>query len=386
MSGARVLLSVRNGRVRWSAVGSLIVFLIVGHRSVIAQESLPDFAKDHPLWNQYFAQVASSYDLRPENDLETHFEVTPQPVYSYFTQGPGLYNHGTLFLWTHVGRPKAIASFWCEPVGGTRVSVNHEMHSLSSEPLRAARNGRDFWTPRERGLTFDEVPTKIRPSATRDGRLIQMQLIARQFSGSVIRAGRNPEKDELQTQEPLFRYDEREDATESLDGAVFGLFEVGDPEIILVIEARSSESGLRWYFAAARFCTRPPVLELDGEELWAVGRIFLEGGHANTPNDVYYAAHQVDTIDLAQLSDLIGEREPVATNSSPKGHAERTSAGQRSHQQQRLTWEYRELEIHGGHFDKDEANKLGKEGWELVSSFAPRNRDGVNVLVFKRRE
>ena len=66
--------------------------------------------------------------------------------------------------------------------------------------------------------------------------------------------------------------------------------------------------------------------------------------------------------------------------------SQRPSAAQNFNQQRLPTWQYRELEVHGGHFDRTAANEMGHEGWELVSTFTPLNRDGVNVLVFTRRK
>ena len=65
--------------------------------------------------------------------------------------------------------------------------------------------------------------------------------------------------------------------------------------------------------------------------------------------------------------------------------ASQTPSSAQNFNQQRPMWEYRELEVHGGHFSRSAANQLGQEGWELVSTFTPTNRDAVNVLVFKRR-
>jgi hypothetical protein len=66
--------------------------------------------------------------------------------------------------------------------------------------------------------------------------------------------------------------------------------------------------------------------------------------------------------------------------------AQTPTSAQNVNQQQRITWEYQELEMHGGHFDKATANKLGAEGWELVATFTPSNRDAVSVMIFKRQK
>jgi hypothetical protein len=210
----------------------------------------------------------------------------------------------------------------------------------------------------------------MRPSENREGRLVQMEYLASFFfSGSVSSGG---SERILQTGKPLFRYPEQEEA-EALDGAIFGMYWGGDPEIILVIEARNTDFGPRWYFAGARMCTWAPVLEFDGKELWSKDRIWLNDSHVNTPNNAYYAVHNVDTVDRAQLRDLA---QPESDTNSASG-ARYTPNAQ---------WEYQELEIHNGHFDKDAADRLGNEGWEMVSCFTPTNRERVTVLIFKRRK
>ena len=300
MRGTKVLRGHELCRMAMSVAFSLVLLLTVAIQWTAAQEAFPDYAKDHPVWNDYFSEVASAYSVCSENDLENPFEVTKRPIYSYFTQGQSNYNHGTLFLWTRHGRPEAIASFWCYPIQA-RVSVNHEWASLSSEPLRATRNGQTIWTPREKGLAFKEVPTGMRPSASREGRLAQMQLIARQFRGFVIRPQKLPANDELQTEQPVFRYEQQDESKETIDGAVFGLFESGDPEMILVVEARNSDPDARWYFAAARFCNKPMFLDYIDQEAWTANPVESAGAEFNTPNDVYYAVHQADIVDLEQL-------------------------------------------------------------------------------------
>ncbi len=275
-----------------------LLFLIAfAHQYGSAQEPFADYAKDQPIWDRYFAQVAASYDIRLEKDANHPLEVTQKPVFSYFTQGDGDFNHGTIFLWTRNGRPEAIASFWCRPIDN-HMSTIHEMHTLSQEPLRATRNGQLRWMPGTNGLTFKELPTRMHPSETREGRLVQMQYLARQFSGFVIRG---QGKDELQTEPPLYRYDERDTAADALDGAVFGLFEKGDPEMFLVLEARESDAGRRWHFAATRLTPWPIILEFNGENVWAADRVPRLAANFNTPVDAYYSASGVDQVDVEKL-------------------------------------------------------------------------------------
>lgn len=275
------------------------VFILIAftHQFVSGQEPFADYAKDQPTWDWYFAQVAASYDMRRETEADHPLEVTKKPVFSYFTQGDGDFNHGTIFVWTRNGRPEAIASFWCRPID-QHMSIIHEMHTLSHEPLRATRSGQLRWMPGTNGLIFKELTTRMHPSETREGRLVQMQYIARQFSGFVLRG---PVKDELQIEPPLYRYEERDSAAEALDGAVFGLFEKGDPEMFLVLEARESEAGRRWHFAAARLTPLPMVLEFNGQNVWAADAVPRLVSNYNTPVDAYFSSSAVDQVDVEKL-------------------------------------------------------------------------------------
>ncbi len=68
------------------------------------------------------------------------------------------------------------------------------------------------------------------------------------------------------------------------------------------------------------------------------------------------------------------------------GIVQQPSRAQNANHRQAQAWEYQELEVHGGGFDRTAANKLGANGWELVSTFTPTNRDAVSVCIFKRRK
>ncbi|QDV46848.1 hypothetical protein Enr13x_67570 [Stieleria neptunia] len=68
------------------------------------------------------------------------------------------------------------------------------------------------------------------------------------------------------------------------------------------------------------------------------------------------------------------------------GIAQQPSRAQNANPRQVPAWEYQELEVHGGGFDRAKANKLGASGWELVATFTPTNRDAVSVCIFKRRK
>ena len=61
--------------------------------------------------------------------------------------------------------------------------------------------------------------------------------------------------------------------------------------------------------------------------------------------------------------------------------SQRPSAAQNLDQQRLPTWEYRELEVHGGHFDRAAANAMGQEGWELIET---NYHHGELLCIWKR--
>src|SRR5206468_2270608 len=102
------------------------------------------------------------------------------------------------------------------------------------------------------GVELKPVPGSPAPAPTAAQRALQLRAIAREFSGRSL-------SDQGQAWElrllprPLHRYENPEG--DLLDGALFALVSTAgtDPEIILVIEARTTAAGPRWFFGAARF-------------------------------------------------------------------------------------------------------------------------------------
>jgi hypothetical protein len=70
------------------------------------------------------------------------------------------------------------------------------------------------------------------------------------------------------TPAPLYRFASTN--PEVLDGAIFSyLWDTGtDPEFLLVLEARKTSDGFRWYFAPARFTYREVWLTYENREVW----------------------------------------------------------------------------------------------------------------------
>lgn len=54
-----------------------------------------------------------------------------------------------------------------------------------------------------------------------------------------------------------------------LSGGLFAVCQENDPEIFLVIEAKTNEDGPRWMYAIAEFSNLNLFVQLDGKDVWS---------------------------------------------------------------------------------------------------------------------
>lgn len=176
-----------------------------------------------------------------------------------------------MFVWTREGRPEILGSIWSRQEAGRR-QVIHELHSLALEPLSATRNGNVFWSPRGPGIDPLPIPGAPEPATTPALRMVQMRGVAREFSGSTIRD--TIERPLQFRSQPVFRF---EKPSAERDGAVFVGFEDWDPELLLLIEVRSTANGPRWHAGFARFTNLPVSARHKGVEVWSFKANAAEG-------------------------------------------------------------------------------------------------------------
>lgn len=176
--------------------------------------------------------------------------------------------HGAVFVWTDRGRPAAVGSIyrWFSP--GHHMGV--ELHSLDQERISADRSGRPIWSASRPGAERKPIPGAPAPANNPAGRLRQMRALAKEFEGrETTREGLSREL-RLLTQ-PLYRYESTE--PEVIDGGLFAFVEGTDPEIVLLIEVKTSPDGPRWEFAAARMNSITLSLTRRGSEVWSAPTI-----------------------------------------------------------------------------------------------------------------
>lgn len=211
----------------------------------------------------YAREAARGYTFTREDGRELTFREEPTLTWTNPAAGE-LY--GVDFVWTHEGRPEMVASFfrWYAPYQ----SVNHEIHSLSLQPVRAVKDGEPVWIVDRPGVELAPMPLAPAPAETPAARLSQMKRLARDFSATHVSGDTTLELRMLP--QPLFRY---EGAAEADDGALFAFVEATDPDVILLLEARRTADGSQWHYGFARMGPQEVRASYRGQQVWQVPRL-----------------------------------------------------------------------------------------------------------------
>lgn len=170
--------------------------------------------------------------------------------------------YGEVFVWSHVGRPAAIASIyrWYHPFKDSTL----ELVSTSTSPVIAREGDEILWEPKAAGVkfsTWDAPP----PANSAGARLTQMRRLARRFSATLIdqRAGEPVQRELRLLNQPAHRYESSEQNV--IDGTLFALVEVTDPEVWIILEAVKRDEGLTWQYSLARMNSDACEVRLDNK-------------------------------------------------------------------------------------------------------------------------
>lgn len=216
-------------------------------------------------WRQFFGQIATDYSLSHQSDHQK-LELVDRPVYTWARSGPYGGTYGGVYVWTDHGNVESVACFWRSPDQAGKISVAHELHSLSPVVLSSEGTASNSWKPKA-GLKRQLIEGAPRPEGSAVQRMQQMRALCRDFAAHSISAGE--ERTELRLlPQPLYRYQSTN--PEIVDGALFAFVcSIGtDPEVFLQLEAVNTTDGPRWHFAAARFSHMDLHLSYQGKEVW----------------------------------------------------------------------------------------------------------------------
>jgi hypothetical protein len=240
-------------------------------------------------WQKYYRSVAAEYEMEQRTEPPTRLKLQPEPVFSYANPAGGNRSHGAMFIWTRDGRPEILGAIWSAQAGDRR-SVVHSLHSLSLEPLTAARKRDIFWAPNGPGIEPFAIPGAPAPAATAPLRLTQIRNIAREFSASTFRG--TVERQLQFRPQPVYRFDK---PTADRDGAVFVWFEDWDPELLMVIETHSTPNGPRWHAGFARFTNLPVSAKHKDVRVWSFEESPAEDAFGGFDKR-YNSVHGVDVL------------------------------------------------------------------------------------------
>jgi hypothetical protein len=212
---------------------------------------------------------AASYSIYRDVGRTQKLELLREPVYRWTNPARSGGQMGEVFVWIYRGRPEVVGSIFSHPLVDRRRVIDHELHSLSPAVLVVDREASERWVPEAPGVDWKPLEGSPAPAATAAQRLAQMRSLAREFSGRSLSDQGQAWVLRLLPQ-PLYR-DESTADPEVVDGALFAMVSTAgtDPEIILLLEARNSQSGAKWYYGAARFSDMNLWLKYKGNEVWS---------------------------------------------------------------------------------------------------------------------
>jgi hypothetical protein len=218
---------------------------------------------------QLHTDDAASYSIYRDERRTQKLELVREPVYRWTNPTRVGGQVGEVFVWTYRGRTEVVGSIFSHPSGDGRRVVCHELHSLSLAVLVVDREASEHWVPVAPGVDMKPVAGAPTPAGNAAQRLTQMRGVAREFSGRSLSDQGQAWELRLLPQ-PLYR-DEHSADPDVLNGALFTLVSSAgtDPEIILLLEARKSQSGTQWFYGAARFSDMNLWLKHKGNEVWS---------------------------------------------------------------------------------------------------------------------
>lgn len=210
---------------------------------------------------------AGKWQMLLDEAGNTRAELNRKPIYIWTNPTRSGGQHGSVFVWMHMGRPVIVGSVFSHPEQGRRM-ICHELHSLVPGPLFPRRQPTDqIWAPKA-PVKLEALPGAPPPDVSAARRLIQMRSIAREFTSHSV--DYQQERWELRLlSQPLYRYEKPEG--DVIDGALFAFVTSAgtDPEVVLALEAHRAGNTNAWYYRAIRFSDSDLFVQYKGKEIWS---------------------------------------------------------------------------------------------------------------------
>ncbi|HUG68954.1 MAG TPA: hypothetical protein VMM76_14490, partial [Pirellulaceae bacterium] len=226
-------------------------------------------------------EEVAKYALYQGEDREVKLQLRQEPILRWTNHLRRRF-YGDVFIWTHHGRPEAVATITNSY--GEYHAMETEVHSLSLAKFTATREDQPMWNPSRAGIELSRVPDAPAVAEVPAQRLQQMRGIARQFSAD---SSSSPQQLQLRLlPHPVYRYEST--VPDLIDGAMFVFANGTDPEIFLLLEARPAGATTRWQYALARFNSHVAFqVFYNRQQVWTVPS--LRGGEMKDLNSTYFA-------------------------------------------------------------------------------------------------
>jgi len=196
--------------------------------------------------HRHFQNEAESYEILAKGATKP-FELKPKPL-MHWQNTVRQQEQGAMYVWFDGELPAVLASIFTYEYGGT-VYCKHECISISEKPFSAKLGNTPVWAPKTAGASWKSIDDAGQPADSLPRRLTQMRSIARHFSGKVTNPEGEATKLELLPQ-PLIRFQAPQQNV--IDGAIFSLAVVTDPELLVMIEAFKEKEKIEWRYCALR--------------------------------------------------------------------------------------------------------------------------------------
>lgn len=230
-------------------------------------------AKEKPYWLETARQHITECEVLLTDHPDTPLKPHAEPVFHHIQSTRGR-SVGSVFLFVESsGRPAAVGDVFLFP-RSQKHELYNEWHSLADEPLTVRWNGSPLMECDSAGLEWQSFQGSPVPATSRIARERQLRQLARRFTAQLV----NREKDKYELRlltTPLYQFSAEEDdagnAAEKatcLGGGLFAFCQETDPEIFLLLEARRTEAGTSWYWAAVEFSNLSLFLQLDDKPVW----------------------------------------------------------------------------------------------------------------------
>jgi hypothetical protein len=251
-----------------AALSGMILGLLVAASAIAADEPVDTETPD-PL----VARIEKAVDRYQVRWIATGEDLSSTTVMRWRNDPRGQEGIALMVLWTHQGRPAALASLY-----PWQKDLVHEFGSLSpAEAVGAFDGERTVWSPKTEGVQWQTIADAPAPAETPVARLRQMKQLAERFEAVMTGwKGDNSDRETLRLlPKELYRYAAAnldQAGSTVTDGAVFAFVQGTDPEVILLLQSESIDGTSMWRYALSRATSGGLEVKLDKQIAWTAER------------------------------------------------------------------------------------------------------------------